>query len=505
MVKRHPVTAVTGLLQLKGVMRRFKVLAWFSLASVLLLVHFVYTVHRETAASSSHLALVPVQHEIPHNLLAVTTIQPYAYSSRVIQKSACVITVLLVEPTLDTAVMASLESVAAFVHPRERTCILIQTALCPFQSNNETDTDEMAYQRLIEFLYGMARPLLKNMIRSGNVRVTILNHTRYQLQGCDYFYSPSNPWLNYFYWNDYLIDDPHAQRVGEFVHGQDADLVLTIQRDAVLCHDLDARAWKEFSFVGAPWPPSPEWWSCSQLRANWITWHSSSSTNENEIPPYPSEADFCTNPNIGPIGNGGLSLRSRLWMQRAIEYCPDRSLSGLTVQSYNNTCSTFNTGNEDIYFATILRGFVHNHLDSSLSWTKSGTNHSRSSSPPLKLPTMLEAAFFATETQWVSDMVRHYNTSSKEIEATVQKLEWWNGKYYDNKISPSNVKSMVEDGRARFQRMKLLEVNSLGKKPILPIGLHKFWKYAGKELLDNEESYTHFMNECPYLKDIMPA
>ena len=185
----------------------------------------------------------------------------------------------------------------------------------------------------------MAGPLLKYRIELGNVRITNLNHTKYQLQQCNYFYSPSNPWLNYYYWNDYdttaTSSSSYRMTRGEFISGQDSDFILTIQKDVILCTILDVYAWREYSYVGAPWPALPTWWSCTQLIANWNYWHSMTTITTKtirdgrHIPSYPTQQDFSNNPNIGPIGNGGFSLRSRYWIQQAIQYCPDEILSGL--------------------------------------------------------------------------------------------------------------------------------------------------------------------------------
>jgi len=495
-------------------MRRFKVFTARSALSLILLLVIVnifvslYTVHRQDLSQNWAIQdIFSIEAFRPNNHY---TIKPYSYSSPIIQKQGCIITVILMEPNFNTAVFASLESVAAFVYPRERTCILIQTSICQYQTN-DTVTSERSYQYVIELIHKGAGPIFKDMIQMGNVRVTILDHVKYQLQQCDYFYSPSNPWLNYYYWNDYKTDknienggntDDRSRSTGEFVPGQDSDFVLTIQKDAVLCTGLDALAWKEYSFVGAPWPPLPTWWSCTQLPANWIYWHSTGY----EIPPYPSETDFCTNPNIGPIGNGGLSLRSRYWMQQAIDYCPDADLSGLVNVSTTRTCYTTNTGNEDIYFATIFRGLIHNAHNAYFT----GNNRTRmtidsvTAPSPLKLPSVLEAAFFATETQWLQDVVKHYDIPSWKVDAMVQKMAWWDGKYNRKYMPSSNFKTKVEDGRVRFQRLKSIEEKSLGQKPFMPIGIHKLWKYDGKNQWGEKENLNHFIKECPYLKDIIP-
>jgi hypothetical protein len=192
-------------------------------------------------------------------------------------------------------------------------------------------------------------------------------------------------------------------------------------------------------------------------------------------------------------------------MQRAIEYCPDTQLSGLGSTN-TTTCSTANTGNEDIYFATILRGMVHNHMDRkvSINAQQSRSTSSLSETPPLKLPSMLEAAYFSTETLWLTDVIQQYHVKPRLLQDVMETFEWWDGKY-PSTASTNTTPSTAEDGRARFRRLKDLEQSSWGKKPIVPIGLHKFWKYDYyRNLLNETESYEHLMRECPYLKDILP-
>ena len=101
------------------------------------------TLHRNESS-----ALVQVT-QAPYFPPDMWSIQRYAYSSPVIQNMGCVITVVLMEPKLDSAAFAFLESVAAFVHPQEQACILIQTSLCRFQTDSVV-TEDMAYQLLID-------------------------------------------------------------------------------------------------------------------------------------------------------------------------------------------------------------------------------------------------------------------------------------------------------------------------------------------------------------------
>ena len=48
----------------------------------------------------------------------------------------------------------------------------------------------------------------------------------------------------------------------------------------------------------------------------------------------------------GPVGNGGLSLRSRKWMIKAIETCPHVTNSGLEIDDQPLACKVFEKVNE---------------------------------------------------------------------------------------------------------------------------------------------------------------
>lgn len=86
----------------------------------------------------------------------------------------------------------------------------------------------------------------------------------------------------------------------------------------------------------------------------------------------------------------------------------------------------------------------------------------------------------------------------------IEKLSWWDGKYENQAtISRSNLSTtdtlqFVDDGRMRFKRLKNLEAESRGGKPIVSIGVHKMWAHFTSVHRD------HFMSECPYLKDTWP-
>ena len=409
-------------------------------------------------------------------------IQEYTYSNPVILNQGCVITVVFMDPRIDELSFASLESVAAFVFPKERTCILIQTSVCQYQTDSSVTT-YMAYQHLIKHIDANAGPLLKGMIQRGNVRMTVQNHTQYHVEKCDFF-NANNAWLNYYYWDDYQFETINGTDVpvsGEFIAGQDSDFVLTIQRDTTLCTGLDALAWAEFSYVGAPWTDGKV-----DIPGYWPQLHSPPELQDPVIPPFP---EFNNDNKLGPIGNGGLSLRSRYWMQHAIDYCPHTTFSNLVNISSTRTCFASYVYVEDVYFGTLLRGLAYNEHNSSLLYRKRAKLSDKKSHPPLKLPTMLEATYFSLEEWLFRDIVGRYQASQDDVDTMIKRLAWWDGKHGDA------LNITVEDGRMRYQRLRNLEIESGGQKPFVPIGLHNIWIYG------HGNAREHYMKECPYLKD----
>jgi hypothetical protein len=418
-------------------------------------------------------------------------LQTHTYASPIIRKEGCIITVVLMEPTLNQGSFAALESVATNLHPLDRTCVLIQTSLCTLNHHSSLLESKTPYQLLTDSITQAARPLFRKMIQAGNVRVTIMNQTRYNHPSCSKF-DANHAWMSYDYWGDY------SHQGGEFVADIDSDFVLLMQADSVLCHGLHVPSWNHLTFVGAPWTPhAVSWWNpCRDLHENWKQMHGS-----NPVPPFPDSDALCNDPKRGPIGNGGLSLRSRQWMQRAIQYCPS-SFSGLSSSSSPCSLSFKNGPPEDVYFSTILLGLDHNPSlllamnDTNVSILNS-TSSSKSKSKPLQLATMYEAGLFSSESLVLSHLLTHYNQSSTlDMMNLIQKY-WWDGKYNEREIQMLNLSKtaiqQVENGLQKYQRMKKLELESSGTKPIIPIGFHKAWQFFKMD--------GHIFHECPLYRD----
>ncbi len=259
-----------------------------------------------------------------------------------IRRDGCSVTVLLMDPNVGTSALWTLESVAEYVQPIESTCVLIQTSVCQEEGEeNSTAFSGQSYQKKAQRLKEEAQPLFRKLIQQGNVRMTVLDYSFYGLKSCHNFYNPSYAWQNWHFWGprEFTIED--------------SDLVLTVQDDAALCRRLDIRLWQDTSWLGAPWPASQgkqPWNLCSSMPANWISFHNRTSIPP---PPYPSPDELCTNHRLGPQGNGGVSLRRRSWLLKAIEYCPTQAAG---IDTSSAICNAYNTLAEDIYFVTILRG-----------------------------------------------------------------------------------------------------------------------------------------------------
>lgn len=442
------------------------------------------------------------QEVVTSDIIRGRNIKPFLYSNpKIGERGRCKISVVITDPDLECSVFNALESVAANVHPIHLTCIIIQTSLCRIEkAYNIIGNVTLAYEILVDEIYDMSMPLLRSLIQLGNVRVTIVDHNKYQLNSCDDFRSVNGLFFNIDYWSDYqtitqtmleygassfndaFIDLTYSNNYdkvelkGEFIAGTDSDQVLIIQNDAVLCHGFDVDKWDMFAYVGAPWNKN-HFQYCNRMTVSWKDWHTKSYGDNQPNPAYP--IDMCHNEKNSPVGNGGLSLRSRYWMRKVINYCPQAEFSGLSQEQMKQaTClASDNTffEQEDYYFSTILRGLFHNHYNVS-------TGH--------KMPSGLEAALFATETIYFTDVLNQYPDSTPSLEQNLVERLWWKG-----------IGTNEHAGWNRYQNMKSLSILSNGRMPVIPIGLHAVYKYDTRIL--NKDTYRYMLNECPYLAGVM--
>lgn len=316
----------------------------------------------------------------------------------------CSLTVALLDPRFpyfesnDTMFTKTLESIADYVP--QMACIVLQTSICLWQAHpNSSDTKCLNYrgdvrsvstthsqhgyyyddsdERLIpnrtsvdsddaneakilklaaQQIYARSGPLLQDFWDRGRVRVSILDHSLYDLKSCHEFQSVNSVFLSTHYW------------MKEFVALHDADLVLVMQHDTVLCKPLDLEPWRRFAYVGSPWFLRFPYLNDQYVRAKFIRIHGKSDANYSKeawqeywkrLDPYYTgyyypdtkhtgssncstmEAQvnniLCPLPEGMPafpktlpyrerwVGNGGLSLRSRTAMVRMLRVCPKRS------------------------------------------------------------------------------------------------------------------------------------------------------------------------------------
>jgi hypothetical protein len=145
-----------------------------------------------------------------------------------------------------------------------------------------------------------------------------------------------------------------------------------------------------------------------------------------------------------PIGSGGLSLRSRRWMIKAIELCPHVSFSGLDLSGDQFfPCKVFDSVPEDWYFATIFQGI---------------------NAP---LPSAYIASLFSAEALWPDEVVDVY---------------------------PASPEQTVLDKSFAAGRPKLSSIDN-EREIVIPNGVHKGWWYHPEEMLRSEA----LSDVCPFL------
>mmetsp|Transcript_35656 Transcript_35656/g.54032 ORF Transcript_35656/g.54032 Transcript_35656/m.54032 type:complete len:319 (+) Transcript_35656:921-1877(+) len=283
-------------------------------------------------------------------------------------------------------------------------------------------------------------------------------NAQYKMKSCSNFYNPSLALMNPNYWID------------EFLPKVDSDLILMIQGDSFLCHHLDPEKWRDVAFVGGVWPRvhvHPEIKMCGYMPAKWRSWThkqrmwesqqqgSLERINMQNKPPVnrPTKLQNMTFPPIctggrAPVGNGGLSLRSRKWMVEAITNCPHTLYSGMnTSDMINLACLVHNAENEDVYFSIVLAGLQ------------------------APLPMAFEAALFSAEMLFPEEVTSFYGELSTEDKERYVQQRWG------------------EDGVSLFKQMQ-------GNDYTVPIGMHKPWWYHSDEVLQT----TDMLHHCKFLK-----
>mmetsp|Transcript_41634 Transcript_41634/g.60938 ORF Transcript_41634/g.60938 Transcript_41634/m.60938 type:complete len:300 (+) Transcript_41634:991-1890(+) len=277
-------------------------------------------------------------------------------------------------------------------------------------------------------------------------------NAQYKMKSCSNFYNPSLAFMNPNYWID------------EFLPKVDSDLILMIQGDSFLCHHLDPEKWRDVAFVGGVWPrvlDHPKIKMCGYMPAKWRSWTHKQrmweSQQQGSLYKFPvnrpTKLQNMTFPPIctggrAPVGNGGLSLRSRKWMVEAITNCPQTLYSGMnTSDMINLACLVHDLVYEDVYFGIVLAGLQ------------------------APLPMAFEAALFSAEMLFPEEVTSFYGELSMEDKERYVQQRWG------------------EDGVSLYKHMQ-------GNDYTVPIGMHKPWWYHSDEVLQKEEMLQH----CKFLK-----
>lgn len=265
---------------------------------------------------------------------------------------------------------------------------------------------------------------------------------------CSDYGNPSSALMNINYWTD------------EFIDGVDSDFVLFIQDDAVVCHSFDVESYRDFALIGAVWSKQSfqlKEGMCNGMPLRWSSWLSSQKRWERQqkrgVSSIPAEKrlpkpgiflntsfpDICSH-GIGPVGNGGLSLRSRSWAIKAIETCPHVKFSAVNMDESVHACKVIEEINEDLYFGIVFRG-----IDA-------------------PLPPAYEASLFSTEMLW-----------PEQVKVMFGAVGW-------------------EDQGERYS------IHHGDEHVTIPAALHKPWWYHSSALLHSSE----MNDACPFLNYVFP-
>jgi len=380
------------------------------------------------------------------------------YSSTKIASNGCSLTVTLTDPRLPShgyndPVWFSLESMASYV---PYACVVIHTASCQIikQTSNMPSVPTKLHQIEVaaQSVYERSLPLFRRMMEGGRVRISVLEKGKYNIKSCDKWdISAVN--MNVHFWKD------------EFIEGVDSDMILVMQSDAVLCHHLDIDLWKHFAYVGGPWKPDLFSGGCVEMRRIWKSYAPLCNLQNPDV----DLPHLCTPGHGGLVGNGGLSIRNKQWMIKAIETCPTE-YSGMDAYQH------FGHQAEDVYFSTVLNGIQ------------------------APMPTAFEASLFAVEPLFPEQTLEaHFSLTTDEILDTVRRL-WGNntGKLiYDrmHRIETYILKMNESDTTNQTDSVSNIVLRTI------PIGFHQVWRLHPQDVL----SGVQIQQECKFLKFLYNA
>jgi Protein of unknown function (DUF5672) len=395
----------------------------------------------------------------------------------------CHFTVVRMDPRADSKRFWSLESVAYY---NPESCIVFLTTACGSE------------QQTRNRIYSYALPHLKQMIHNGRVRIGFLDRhqpPRYQsfIDTCRSVNNPTAVLMHHLFWKD------------EFTP-QDSDTVLIVQDDSAMCRPFDysnnhSSSW---AYAGAPWPPHasrilpyPVEGKCMEVqnkfqairksfKRQWRYLSQKNTKNNHQNgtdavdvdlfpPPRASMPSQLSKDNLQVlqnctqfiVGNGGYSLRSRQWMNRVTQVCPNRRTSAELLNNndpsppHYHYCST-DEPNEDVYFVTILYGME------------------------APMPTPYQAAEFAVEAHFLEDLwTGRFNTDAAYLDGTPSAT-----------LTPLPPSTPNDKSSPQQQQQHQIQVQ--GQTWTIPGAFHKPWWYIPKSIILSPE-----MEEaCPFLQFI---
>jgi hypothetical protein len=317
----------------------------------------------------------------------------------------CPITIVFVHANLPNLKLGhpslfALESIATFF---PEACIIIQTSLCSFH-NPLPIAEEMNLsleQSIYLRLFTMVEEQTHDMMERGQVRVTFLNHEKYNLKACDDFSFFSNALMNANYWNDEFND-------------RDSNRVMIVREGTVLCHHFDIGKFTEYGFVASPLSNKDNIFGgsdyCNTMKDLWKLAHrnkikrNNNSSNKHAVTvdgvmSSIDERNAMANilqsclRGVGPMsiqdGTGLLYFNREITLQ-AIQMCPHETLSGIEqnveqLHPHSSSCVWRGKQDTSLYFSTILAAMM-------------GT----------RLPTGIVASLFSTNQIWPEQAIESY-------------------------------------------------------------------------------------------------
>lgn len=315
-------------------------------------------------------------------------LENYDFDSYSNENERCPITVVYVHPYFANLKRGSpslfaIESIAVLM---PKACIVIQTSQCSFENQTPKAEQELQHMSLLNSIYKQSFSIVEgethDMMDRGQVRMTFLNHTKYNLPACDDFSHFSRALMNVEYWRDEF-----GQRDSETVMMvQDG---LDRQKDspsAVLCHSFDLEALRKFAFVATPLEQNGNIFSgvdhCTFIKDKWTK----STATTSSLSWLANIQKACLK-GVAPMPlQSGFTLQNRIAMRRAIETCPHHQWSGMNVNVLGKDRDCIWQEEDDgLYFSTVFAAM-------------SG----------VVLPTGAEASYFSVKEMWPEQAMANY-------------------------------------------------------------------------------------------------